>query len=91
MRAVLALSLVLSSCATSQTVFLPDGAAGHAINCDGSAVSWSACFQKAGELCGASGYEVVDRSDSETYTATATPQVYQAGAFVTRSMIVKCK
>lgn len=90
MRAVLALSLLLSACATSQPIYLPDGSAGHAINCDGSAMSWSLCFQKAGELCGASGYTILERSDDKAASATVTPQWGAVGAVVTRSMLVKC-
>jgi hypothetical protein len=45
------LFLVLSAlcfalgCATSKTITLSDGTEGHAIDCSGSAGSWSMCYE----------------------------------------------
>lgn len=91
MRALTALSLLLlCACAKSQQVYLPDGSAGYSINCDGSSNSWSLCFQRAGQLCGPSGYEILERTGDTTESAAAMPGVFAVGANVTRSMLVRC-
>lgn len=91
MRTLLAALLLLSGCATSNPIYLPDGSSGYTVNCDGSASSWSVCFQAASGLCGSAGYDVLERSDDKTGTAVVTPQWGTAGAMVSRSMLVRCK
>jgi hypothetical protein len=95
-------TVLLSGCATSQQTYLPDGSVGYNISCDGSANSMGKCIQKAGDLCGASGYTVYDKNGeayafgSSVGSASATPQygqagyVTQTGMMVTRSLFIKC-
>jgi hypothetical protein len=101
-----AIGLILSSllgCATSKEVYLADGSKGHSISCDGVVLNFGACLEKAGELCGARGYVVVNQSGeavpfstaSGGYTANSVAASgsfqAQSGAIVTRSLFVKCK
>lgn len=83
--------LLLSACATSKATHLPDGRIGHSINCSGAALSWNLCYEKAGEICGSRGYDVVAQNGEQGTAASGT----QAGVFVTpmvnRTMLVKCK
>jgi hypothetical protein len=90
-RGIIAAALLVAGCATSKTVYLPDGSKGHTVNCDGAALSWNMCYQKAGQLCKAAGYEIVARQGEETPTATATQYGAFSGAAVTRSLMIKCK
>lgn len=87
--------LLLSGCVTTSDVYLADGSKGHNIGCGGAVQNISACMQRAGEICGASGYEVVNREGEAVPFSTvgATPQgLYgQSGAVVTRNLFIRCK
>jgi hypothetical protein len=97
------LALLLGGCAFAQPMYLPDGSQGYNISCDGSANSIGKCFQKAGELCGARGYDIVTREgeiipygssaggvSANAYQAQGA-YVSQSGAFVNRSLMVRCR
>lgn len=76
--------LVISGCATVTQTYTPDGRVGLNINCSGTARNWSACLSAAGEACGKSGYDVLDRVDTfrvDMY-GQSIPQ---------REMLISCK
>jgi hypothetical protein len=55
--------LVLAACyATAEPMYLPDGSQGYRISCDHYLGSITDCLQKAGDMCGANGYQVYDPS-----------------------------
>jgi hypothetical protein len=83
--AVIAFIALLSGCATASKIYLPDGRQGTLIKCSGWANSWGNCQEKAGELCGARGYDVVDRHEETVYIG-----VFQQ-AKPLRQMTVACK
>ena len=84
-RITLGVIVVLSAgCATVTETYTPDGRLGLTLNCSGTARSWGMCYAAAGEACGDSGYDVLDRVDSfriDAYGQTV-PQ---------RSMLIACK
>jgi hypothetical protein len=53
-------SVALVSCAGLRTTYLADGSRGYAISCRGFLNSWDACLVKAGRICGAHGYDVIE-------------------------------
>lgn len=77
----------LASCATATPTYGPDGRPAYTIECGGTAASWGMCFQKAGALCGASGYDVIARNGDTG--AMASP--YGAATTISRSLEVECK
>lgn len=85
------LALALVGCATSSTTYLPDGRKGHAINCSGSAVPWSACQQKAGDLCQAKGYDIISVNGEQGATFVATSNFASGGTTSNKSMLIACK
>jgi hypothetical protein len=89
--ALLSLSLLVLGCATSKTTYLPDGSQGHSIDCSGEASTWNHCYEKAGELCGARGYEVVAKDGDQGSVITGNNIGVYGGTTQTRSMLVKCK
>jgi hypothetical protein len=93
MHHVLAITvlLALSACAKSSQTFGPDGRAAHAINCSGTLLSWAACFDRAGEICQAAGYDVIDRSDQPGAVATVGTSGGFATSTFSRSMLISCK
>lgn len=95
--------LLLSGCVSSQPMYTASGAQGHTITCTpawngglvgaiaNASTSWAQCYQKAGELCGARGYDILQQiGEGGVYG-----QAGQGGGFVSstnnRMMIVKCK
>lgn len=84
-------AIAMTGCATQKTTYLPDGSQGYSIDCSGQALNWGMCQTKAGEICGARGYDVVSQDGEQSPTAVANSNGLYAGAFVQRTMLIKCK
>lgn len=64
-----------------------------------ASTNWGACYQKAGEICGARGYAVFARSDEPTFSAHTSAHannpggaaMYSAATSSNRMMVVQCK
>jgi hypothetical protein len=69
---------VLAGCSSSSVreIYLPDGSKGYNISCDGGISNTADCFQQAGDICGAKGYNNVTS---------------QVGMAVTRALFIRCK
>jgi hypothetical protein len=100
MRPMLMLSACfLGGCVTASEVRLADGSMGHNIQCGGTARNFSHCLERAGEICGARGYQVVTREgDTVPFgiaggSATGQQAGFYAhsGAIASRNLFVKCK
>lgn len=87
--------LFLAACASVHESYAPDGRKAYALNCSGLARGWDKCFSAAGDICGASGYDILDRSSEDVGIATAGGNAYGFGASATktneRSMLIACK
>jgi hypothetical protein len=60
---------------------------GQSIDCGGGYTSWGSCYEKAGELCGAAGYDVMNQAgDSGAWAARGYGSTTQ-----TRNMLIACK
>lgn len=83
--------VTLAGCATSKTVYLPDGRQGHTINCSGGDLSWDMCYKKAGEICQANGYNIIAKEGEQGSMVSGT----QYGVFGTsthkRTLLIACK
>ncbi len=101
--ALAAAVLTLTGCAITSEQYLADGSKGYGISCNGWANSINTCFEKAGQLCGSRGYEVLNRDGSTSQMAIASGSAYvnSAGGYanssassvplITRNIMVKCK
>ncbi len=110
---ILIISIILTvgilGCAhvvTVQETYTSRGQKGYVIDCSGDSdyhlimhnPTWSDCYARAGETCGARGYEILERSDEQgalsgTFTSTTRNQGEGAAFGVTkyfRGMIIKC-
>ena len=67
----------MMGCATASKTYTADGRPGYDVHCNGAALTWAACSAKAGELCEAHGYDVLER--------------HTWGFPLMRNMIVACK
>lgn len=81
----------LSGCATARKTYTADGKEGYSITCSGSALNWGMCYEKAGELCGSKGYEVLEKSGDQGAMLSGNQYGLYAGSVINRSMIIKCK
>lgn len=96
-------SAALLGCASSSQVYLPDGRQGYALNCSGTARSWGACFQKAGEICQSRGYDTYMRDSTQGWVASNVSSANWSsmggsanstgfgGTTITREMMIACK
>jgi uncharacterized protein YceK len=94
MRRIVLILLILvfiGGCATASKTFTSNGKEGYAITCSGSALNWSMCYKKAGNLCGSRGYKVLEKSGDTGAMVTAGRYGLFGGSVINRSMIIKCK
>ncbi|WP_125469721.1 hypothetical protein [Caballeronia telluris] len=83
-----------AGCANTSTMtYLPSGETGFAINCSGSdaSTSWAECYKKAGETCGAYGYDVVSKDTDNGATAGGSVGGIFGANIKNRSMVIRCK
>lgn len=88
---LLASAAIVSGCATSKNTYLPDGRQGYSINCSGGALSWDLCYNKAGELCGGAGYDVIVKTGDQGAVVGGSPAGVFGGSVITRSLLIGCK
>ncbi len=79
---LLILPVVLVGCISTSELTLPDGSPGYGIHCNELA-NLSQCYQKAGELCGAAGYQVFDAQRNREFSSDGTSNV-------TNDLIIGC-
>lgn len=87
----LTITLCLSGCATASKTYTSDGNEGYNITCSGSALNWGMCYEKAGELCGTKGYEVLEKSGDQGAMLSGNQFGLYGGSVINRNMIIKCK
>ena len=92
MRSILptALLLLTASCATSSQTYGPQGNVAYTLNCSGLALNWGMCFEKAGEICGPRGYNIVTATTDSGAIMNATPQLLSGSTTISRSMLIEC-
>lgn len=84
-------AIALGGCAMASKTYTPDGREGFSIDCSGSALSWGKCYEKAGDLCGSRGYDVLEKSGDQGDTLAANQFGLYGGSVITRSMVIACK
>lgn len=88
-------ALLLAGCATSSKTYGPNGEVAYSIGCSGAALSWGLCMEKAGEICGEKGYNIISSSGEMGSVAAGTATKQNASFFgsstVSRSMVISCK
>jgi hypothetical protein len=84
----------MAGCATVHQTYAPDGRKAYALNCSGLARGWDKCLSAAGEICGAAGYDIVDRSSEGSLVAAAGFHESGGSGFVgstrERAMLIAC-
>ena len=54
-------AVVMTGCATSKEVNMPDGSIGYKVSCDASALNFGECDEKARNICGSKGYVILNK------------------------------
>jgi hypothetical protein len=87
--------VLLAGCASSNQTYAPDGSVAHSLNCSGTARNWGMCYEKAGEICGSSGYDVVQKSGEQGATVSGSSSGTSSGVYGStlhfRTMTISCK
>lgn len=81
----------LGACASSSQTYMADGSPGYTVNCSGAARSWSQCYRKAGEICAANGYDIIERIGEEQAIITGSSSSLFGSSSHSRTLIIKCK
>lgn len=84
-------AVLVGGCASSTQTYTPDGRVAHSINCSGTARNWGMCQEKAGELCGTRGYEIISTTGDRGAVVTASGGNLFAGTTISRTMLIACK
>ena len=82
------LGLLLAGCVTTKEVYGPNGELATLINC--SDLGWEACYEKASELCGTRGYDLIDRA-SKTSGGTVIANTGIVAVSSEAVMMIQCK
>lgn len=82
---------LVASCTTWKPIVLPNGGKGYTVDCSGTNLSWSHCYQKAGRAC-PNGYDVTERSDQHSGKVVPGNLFGLLGGSVQdRSMLIQCR
>jgi len=97
--------IVLQSCAMpmQHEIYFADGTKGYNINCSGKEMNFSDCLEKAGGICTAKGYHILNQSGAiipysiavhdfkkNPYSPTSGYTSY-SGSTITRNVFIRCK
>jgi hypothetical protein len=98
MRGVIAVCgaiALLAGCASSSKTYGPNGEVAYNLNCSGTARNWGMCLEKAGNICGARGYNVITSNGESGFIASGYSSGMNSnfigGTTTTRSMVIACK
>lgn len=89
--AVAFMASALGGCAVDKPTYGPSGHAAHSINCSGSALTWNACYEKAGDVCGTAGYRVITQNGASPVAGGAVGASAFFGPVISRTLLIECK
>jgi hypothetical protein len=85
------LVILLAGCASSKEVDITEGQRGYSIDCSGDHLNWSLCYEKAGQICGEKGFEILDKTGGTGMVVAGIQYGVDGASGLDRSMIVKCR
>ena len=92
---IFAVTVLVGGCATTNQTYDSSGKVAHMIKCGGVLQGWGSCYEKAGTLCGASGYTVVEKNSARKRSSSWNifSGMGSGSSFDTesRSLLVTCK
>lgn len=88
---LIALAVLSAGCTTVKPTYLPDGRQGHAVSCPGTARNWGHCHEKAGEVCGARGYDVLSQDGHGSFIHNTMGGNFQVIPTASRTLLIACR
>lgn len=88
---LLFVAMTLSGCATAVRTYTADGKEGYSITCSGLDMNWGTCYEKAGQICGTRGYEVLEKNSDQQSSVAGTQYGLFAKSSFNRNLIIRCK
>lgn len=86
-----AAAVALAGCASARKTYTSTGKEGYSINCSGTSSNWGKCYERAGDICGPRGYEVLEKIGENIPVSSGTIFEQHSGTDINRNMIIKCK
>ena len=83
--------MLLSACATSKEIDIAEGQRGYSIDCSAEHLDWSRCYEKAGQICGEKGFEILDKTGGTGMVVAGVEYGVYGEAGLNRSMTIKCR
>lgn len=88
---LLVIAFVTVGCVSARQTYTSTGKKGYSINCSGTSSHWGRCYERAGDVCGERGYEVLEKM-GETLTSSTSNLIEQhSGTDINRNMVIRCK
>ena len=84
---IILVSTILAGCANANMITLPNGQSGFTINCSGTAVSISKCYEKAGTVC-PNGYDIISSHNQSGVMSNIDGSPI---ATSDKGMVIQCK
>jgi hypothetical protein len=89
--ALLLMACIFGGCATARKTHTSDGKEGYVLNCSGSATTWGKCYERAGDLCGEKGYDVMEKIGESLTSSSGNVLETHSDTDINRNLIIKCK
>lgn len=83
--------VIFAGCATATPTFTPSGKQGFTLDCSSEFMTWGECYTKAGELCGAKGYDILEKIGEKTSSISGSQLGVYGSTSATRTMLIVCK
>tara|TARA_B100001057_G_scaffold229615_1_gene229953 strand:- start:82 stop:438 length:357 start_codon:yes stop_codon:yes gene_type:complete len=71
----------ISGCASSKQTYSADGEIAHSLNCSGKTRNWGMCYEKAGEICGTKGYNILNKDGEQGASVAGATNREGSGIF----------
>jgi hypothetical protein len=88
---VVLVGATLAACSTPKPVYLADGRPGYSVDCSGTVRTWGECMEKAGEVCGSRGFDVLSQNGTNSHIVNTFGGNNQVIPTASRTMLVACK
>ncbi len=82
---------LLNACATATQVDVAEGQRGYRVDCSGDDLTWSLCYQEAGQICGPKGFEILDKTGGTGVVIAGVEYAAYGEPRSRRSLLVKCR
>jgi hypothetical protein len=91
MRALVLIAVMLAGCSTPKPVYLANGKQGYSIDCSGTVRTWGQCMEKAGQVCGARGFDVLSQDGGNSHIVNTFGGNNQVIPTASRTMLIACR